>query len=220
MLMSTPLGLTIHEIAEQQGLSVHTVKLHRGKNQEMWQGWEVGERRVPGRRGRPEKEYDAAEVARFYDEREQASPQGKRGPKRRSGVYDPEEIVGWETIAERLGINEDTARGYPSRYARGSNPFPQHIRRGRYRWGDIVAWDDRRGKSGRPGPRTIPGGVAAHRARQHIIQLKVSGLNLADIARESGVPARTVHRVAAGELTVIKPEHRDALLALRSRLGR
>jgi hypothetical protein len=206
--------MTIREIAEQQGLAPSTVMLHRGGEPELWKSWEVGDRKIPGRRGRPEKEYAAAEVARYYDTKGEASPQGKPGPKRHAGAYEPDEVVGWKTIGARLGINPDTARGYPARYDRGNNPFPDPIEQGRYRWGDIEAWDDRRGKSGRPGPRTIPDGVPAHDARAHVLTLRSSGLDVREIAQASGVSARTVRRIASGELTLIRPDDRDALLAL------
>lgn len=212
--MTTPRGLTIREIAEQQGLALDTVRFHRGRDPELWKSWEVGERKEAGRRGRPETEYDAASVARHYAEKEQASPQGKPGPKRRGGAFDPQEVVGWKTIAERLGVKADTLRGYPTRYARGNNPFPANVAEGKYRWGDVEAWDDRRGKSGRPGPRTIAGGVPAAPARAHIAQLERAGLSRPQIAERSGVPARTVRRVAAGELEIISPEHHEALLAI------
>lgn len=211
--MTTRPGLTLREIAEQQHLALATVMLHRRDNADVWHSWEVGERREPGR-GRPAKEYDPARVAEFYRSKAEASHQGKPGPKRDLEQQWPvDELVGWDVIGERLGVNADTLRGYPARYARGDNPFPPEVpgHRGKRRWGDVRDWDDRRRGSGRREERVIEGAVAAGRVRNRLLSLAASGLSLSYIAAATGVPERTVRRVADGELIRIRPDHAQAL---------
>jgi hypothetical protein len=210
-MMNTP-GWTIREIAEEQGLTVHTVMYHRGQEPLLWASWEVGVRPQPGR-GRPEKLYDPVEVAAHYRAKAKASKHGRPGPKRDRGRYDRDEVVGWAVIGKRLDINADTARGYPSRYARGDNPFPAHVDEGRYRWGDIEDWDDRRRGSGRRTSRAPEDGVPAQAARAHLADLERQDAGVAGISAATGVPMRTLRRISTGDLAEIHADYEQTILA-------
>jgi hypothetical protein len=137
--------VTVAEIAAARGISVRTVRRHHCSSSRWPRA--VGTR-PSGDRGRPPLEWDAAAVDDFYRWKEAASAQGRRGPRRRPGEWDLGELVGAATAAERLHITESALRGYVAGTKGSRNPFPPPVIPGRWRWGDIVKWDDRRPGSG------------------------------------------------------------------------
>jgi len=140
--------VTVREIAAERGISVYTVRRHRQSTK-----WPRSARvRRTGARQRPELEYPAAAVARFYAGKEAASAQAKRGP-RHTGDWARGELVDGPTAAARLGISWSAFRGYPAMYRGSGNPVPEAVERGRWRWGDIADWDDQRKGSGNRLPR-------------------------------------------------------------------
>ena len=140
--------VTVTEIAAARGLSLNTVHFHRGH----LPGFPspVGRRPPAGRRGQPELEYDATAVDAFYSAKEAAHPQARPGPHRPPGSWDPEERLANRTAAARLGVADSTFRAFPAMYREdAANPFPARGSDGRYRWGDLEDWDERRPGSGR-----------------------------------------------------------------------
>lgn len=108
-------------------------------------------------RGPARHEYDEAELDRYRAAKAAAvaATAGRRTP---TGVYDPDEHVTDKVAAARLGINFNTFRSYTTLYRDGENPLPpkQGGKGGTRRWGDLLAWNERRsGGKGRrdSGPR-------------------------------------------------------------------
>ena len=210
--MSTPpRAATINEIADELELSPYTVKFHRGKDPDQWRAWEVGTRRGPGR-GRPQTEYDLDKVVAYY----RAQQQGPEGAQQDLAGRWPnmDEIVDLRTIGERLGLNDTTVASYPTLYRKSTNPFPEKVARGQWRWGDIVAWHGRRRGSGRREPRTPESGVDPGDAADHLAELARSGASLREISEVSEVPVRTLRRLQSGELQSLSPDYEIALLTL------
>jgi hypothetical protein len=153
---AAPRGITLKEIAAGRGVSIHTIRGDRARYSHAFK--HVG-RRYTGGCYRPEDEFDARAIHRFYAWKETATPQGRRGRKRQED-WDPEERVDGQTAAHRLGIAWSTLRSYPSLYRASANPFPPKGPDGRWQWGDLAAWDDARPGSGRRGPRATLGAAS------------------------------------------------------------
>jgi hypothetical protein len=157
--------VTLREWAATIGRSYDTIRVH-------WVGTTVrnpetgadvsfptpvGRRSRPaGVRGRGEAEYEEAALDRFLRAKRAASPQGRGGARRTAEDYDPDEWIADRVSADRLGIPYDTFRRYPSLYRRGDNQLPVKNPDGNRRWGDVLAWNERRSGSGRFGARPTP----------------------------------------------------------------
>ena len=137
--------VTVREIAAARGISVRTVRRYYCRSSR-WPP-HVGTRHGGGR-GRPELEWDAAAIDAFFRWKEAASAQGRRGPRRRPGDWDLDELVDAATAAGRLDITGSAFRGYVAGTRGSRNPLPPPVIPGRWRWGDIVKWDDQRPGSG------------------------------------------------------------------------
>jgi hypothetical protein len=108
----------------------------------------VGRRPRPaGTGGRAEHEYVLAQLDGWLTAKRSGSRQAGGPPA--AGQRDPDARLNLREIAGLLGIAHGTARRYPTLYARGSNPFPPAGGDGRRRWGDVLAWHQRRRGAGR-----------------------------------------------------------------------
>lgn len=143
--------MTVPEIAQWRRVDVATVRQDRQRFRDVWPA-RVGSRRSGGR-GRPELEYDAAEIKRMYL---QVRPVAARRAADRdpAGGWDLDEIVDAETAAGRLKVRPNTFRMYPAVYAGTANPFPSEVPGGGWRWRDLASWKRNCPGSGRRGQGT------------------------------------------------------------------
>ncbi|TDD13160.1 hypothetical protein [Nonomuraea diastatica] len=147
-------NMTVEEIADERGMSPHTIAFHRGNDAAFPP--QTG-RRAQGR-GRPQAVYDAAAIVLFYADKAHASAgRAVSGVDRILHRGDPDERVGWKTIAARLNVSYNTVRSFPALYRDTDNPFPLKGDDGKHRWGDVYKWNENRRGSGRRGPHTDTG---------------------------------------------------------------
>jgi hypothetical protein len=143
---SSPRRVTLAEWAAQIGRKASTVR--RGYTQQPGFPRPVGRRPRPADiAGRNENEYLLTQLNRWLATKRAGSRQASGPPA--AAERDPDTRLNLREVAELLGIAHGTVRRYPTLYARGSNPFPPAGGDGRRRWGDVLAWHERRRGAGR-----------------------------------------------------------------------